>query len=75
MRPIVVAGLLLRGDDAVIPSFGFDDVAQLARLSRGSDLYGRRGEFVQLAETAHSLSAGRPLVGEGLRYNSGLVAR
>ena len=68
-------GLLLRGDDAVSPSFGFDDVAQLARLSRGGDLYGRRGEFVQLAETAHSLSAGRPLVGEGLRYNSGLVAR
>ena len=57
------------------PRVGCAEVAQVARLSRGGDLYGRRGEFVQLAETAHSLSAGRPLVGEGLRYNSGLVAR
>ena len=68
-------GLLLRGDDTVGPGFGFDDVALLARTSRGNDLYGRRGEFVQLAQTAHGLAAGRPLVGEGLRYNSGLVRR
>ena len=63
-------GLLLRGDDAMDRGFGFDDVAQLARGSRGSDLFSRRGEFVQLAETARNLTTGRPLVGEGLRYNS-----
>jgi len=41
-------------------SFGYDEVAELARTARGGDRFGYRGEFLSLVELAASLDAGRP---------------
>lgn len=48
-------GQLLRGGKFT-EKFGFDDVLELARHSKGKDPFGYRGEFVQLVSLAQSLS-------------------
>jgi len=60
-------GQLLRGDAYLAPGYGYDDVITLAQSARGSDEFGWRAEFIQLAraaETAAALptaqNAGRP---------------
>jgi Ca-activated chloride channel family protein len=57
---VAAFGQLLRGGEYV-GDYGFDDVAQLAARSRGTDLHGYRSEFLRLVRLADSLSeAGRP---------------
>ncbi len=48
-------GQLLRGGK-YIDDFGYDDVLELARKSRGNDIFGYRGEFISLVNLARSLS-------------------
>ena len=45
-------GQKLRGDPWLSPDFGWKAVGDLAQTARGSDLYGLRAEFVQLARAA-----------------------
>ncbi|WP_293495235.1 VWA domain-containing protein [Phenylobacterium sp.] len=45
-------GQKLRGDPWLSPGFGWKAVGDLAQTARGSDLYGLRAEFVQLARAA-----------------------
>jgi Ca-activated chloride channel family protein len=49
-------GQVLRGGK-YLDSFGYDDVLELARKSRGDDPFGYRGEFLKLVALADSLSA------------------
>ena len=48
-------GQLLRGGK-YIEDFGYDDVLELARKSRGEDAFGYRGEFISLLNLTRSLS-------------------
>ena len=48
-------GQLLRGGE-YLETFGFDDVLELARESRGRDPFGYRGEFIKLVNLAGSLA-------------------
>lgn len=50
-------GQLLRGDPYLDRGYGFDQVIDLAQGSRGSDAFGWRAEFVQLARAAKSARA------------------
>ena len=59
--PVTVAGFgqLLRGD-RYTGDFNYDDVANLARKSKGNDEFGYRSEFirlVRLAETASGMAS------------------
>lgn len=45
-------GQLLRGDPNLKAGYGWDQVVDLARSSRGADPHGLRAEFVQLARAA-----------------------
>ena len=51
---IAAFGQLLR-DGRYTGDFGYDDVLALARDARGTDPFGYRGEFLQLAGLAESL--------------------
>jgi Ca-activated chloride channel family protein len=48
-------GQLLRGGKYTA-DFGYDDVLELARLSRGDDPFGYRGEFISLVNLAKTLA-------------------
>lgn len=48
-------GQLLRGGN-YLKDFGYDEVLELARESKGKDLYGYRGEFLQLVSLAKGLA-------------------
>ncbi len=54
-------GQLLRGDPFVGQDYGFDDVIRLAQGARGSDEFGWRAEFLQLARAAETANALNPL--------------
>ena len=54
-------GPLLRGDPYLDRSFGWDDVLSLAQSARGSDEFGWRAEFIQLARSAQTAQAMLPL--------------
>jgi Ca-activated chloride channel family protein len=51
---VAVAGFgqKLRRDPRLSPDFGWNEIVQLAQTSRGSDAFGERAEFVQLARAA-----------------------
>jgi Ca-activated chloride channel family protein len=55
-------GQLLRGDPYLDRSFGWKNVIDLAQGARGSDDYGWRAEFVQLARAAQTAQAAAPPV-------------
>jgi Ca-activated chloride channel homolog len=50
-------GQLLRGDQFLRQGYGYDDVIRLAQSARGSDEFGWRAEFIQLARSAQSAAA------------------
>jgi Ca-activated chloride channel family protein len=50
-------GQLLRGDPYLSQGYGWDEVIALAQGARGSDEFGWRAEFVQLARAAASAAA------------------
>ena len=50
-------GQLLRHDQFVAASYGYDDVIRLAQSARGADEFGWRAEFLQLARTAETAAA------------------
>jgi Ca-activated chloride channel family protein len=50
-------GQLLRGDAFLAPTYGWDDVINLAQGARGRDEFGWRAEFVQLARNAQTAAA------------------
>ena len=52
-------GQQLRGGD-YLGEFDYDAVLQLARASRGDDLDGYRGEFIQLVQLAQSVAHATP---------------
>jgi Ca-activated chloride channel family protein len=51
---VAAFGQLLRGGD-YLGKFGYDQIADLARQSRGTDDGGYRAEFIDLVELAKSL--------------------
>ncbi len=51
---VAAFGQKLRGGK-YLESFSFDDIAQLARQSRGQDSHGYRSEFMQLVQLAETL--------------------
>jgi Ca-activated chloride channel family protein len=51
---VAAFGQKLRGGD-FLEDFGYDDIARLARTSRGTDPHGYRSEFMQLVELAATL--------------------
>ena len=53
-------GQLLRGGKHT-RDFGFDDVLELARQSRGKDAFGYRGEFITLVNLAGSLQTAQAM--------------
>jgi Ca-activated chloride channel family protein len=54
-------GQLLRGDPYLARDYDFDDVVALAQNARGTDEFGWRAEFIQLARAASSAAALNPL--------------
>mgnify|MGYP000629469691 CR=1 FL=1 len=50
-------GQLLRGDTYLARGFGYDDVIRLAQTARGTDEFGWRAEFIQLARAAETAAA------------------
>lgn len=50
-------GQLLRHDQFLRQGYGYDDVIRLAQSARGTDEFGWRAEFLQLARTAQSAAA------------------
>lgn len=54
-------GQLLRGDPYLAQNYEWDDVIRLAQSARGSDEFGWRAEFIQLARAAESANALNPL--------------
>ena len=54
---VAAYGQLLRGDPYMDPGYGLNDVIALAQGARGSDEYGWRAEFLQLARTAQTVGA------------------
>jgi Ca-activated chloride channel family protein len=50
-------GQLLRGDTYLARGFGYDDVIRLAQSARGTDEFGWRAEFIQLARAAETAAA------------------
>lgn len=52
-------GQLLRGGKYT-GNFTWDDAIQLAKKAKGKDRFGLREEFIELAETAQSLSSSKP---------------
>jgi Ca-activated chloride channel family protein len=56
---VAVAGFgqKLRRDPRLSPDFGWNEIVQLAQTSRGSDPFGERAEFVQLARAAADAQA------------------
>ncbi len=50
-------GQLLRHDQFVGQGYGYDDVIRLAQSARGTDEFGWRAEFLQLARAAQSAAA------------------
>jgi len=50
-------GQLLRGDTYLSRGFGYDDVINLAQTARGTDEFGWRAEFIQLARAAETAAA------------------
>jgi Ca-activated chloride channel family protein len=50
-------GQLLRHDQFLATGYGYDDVIRLAQSARGSDEFGWRAEFIQLARAAQSAAA------------------
>ena len=55
---VAAFGQLLRGGQ-YLESWGYDDIANLARQARGNDPFGYRSEFVQLVALAETLDAGQ----------------
>jgi len=51
---VAAFGQKLRGG-TYLEDFGYDDIEELARRSRGSDVHGYRSEFMQLVNLAHTL--------------------
>jgi Ca-activated chloride channel family protein len=54
---VAAFGQRLRGGD-YIGAFGYDQIAEAARASRGSDGDGYRAEFIELVEMAKALDSG-----------------
>ncbi len=54
---VAAFGQRLRGGD-YIGAFGYDQIAEVARSSRGSDGDGYRAEFIDLVEMAKALDSG-----------------
>jgi Ca-activated chloride channel family protein len=55
---VAAFGQKLRGGD-YLGEFGFDQIAETARSSRGEDEDGYRAEFIELVEIAQALKSGR----------------
>ena len=53
---VAAYGQLLRGDPYLDKTFGYDQIISLANGAKGSDEFGWRAEFVQLARAAAALS-------------------
>ena len=54
---VAAFGQRLRGGD-YIGAFGYDQIAEVARESRGTDGEGYRAEFIELVEMAKALDSG-----------------
>ena len=54
---VAAFGQRLRGGD-YIGAFGYDQIAEVARESRGADGEGYRAEFIELVEMAKALDSG-----------------
>jgi len=59
---VAAFGQKLRGG-RYLESFGYPEIAELARQARGPDPFGYRSEFVQLVSLAESLDTGNDLAG------------
>lgn len=57
---VAAYGQLLRGDPYLDKAFGFDQVISLANGAKGSDEFGWRAEFVQLARAAAAIAPSPP---------------
>ncbi|WP_248281042.1 VWA domain-containing protein [Azoarcus sp. TTM-91] len=57
---VAAFGQRLSDGGRYLNDFGFNDIASLARASRGEDPYGYRGEFLGLVRLAEGLAATQP---------------
>ncbi len=51
---------MLRGGEH-LPDYGYENILDLARTSRGNDPFGYRGEFLSLVQLADSLTTPTPV--------------